>query len=129
MSSSSFTRPGGSYASYYYYKPIKLVVSISDTYELTSHSSMDTYGLLYETFFIASNPNSASLLASDDDSGGSRQFRIRSRLESGKVYVLVVTTSSAYVTGSFTVNVSGYGRYSLTPYTISTGKQHKSFRN
>ncbi len=67
---------------------------------------MDTYGYLYESSFDPSYP-SRNLIASDDDGAGDRQFQIRGYMQSGRKYILVVTTYSSSTAGSFTVEVIG----------------------
>jgi len=77
---------------------------------------MDTYGYFYNNAFDPSYP-SQSLITSDDDSGGNRQFQIRGSLQSGHKYILVVTTDGSSITGSFSVRVTGPASVGLTSIT------------
>jgi hypothetical protein len=48
-----------------------------------------------------------NLITSDNNSGGNKQFLFTASLQLGVVYILLVTTYNANVTGSYIVNVSG----------------------
>lgn len=90
----------------YYYEAIQLDVSISGIYRLTSNSSMNTYGYLYNGSF---NPYFAqtNLLKSDDDSGTNLQFSIRFLLEMSQAYILIFTTDPPNITGPFSIVATG----------------------
>jgi hypothetical protein len=62
------------------------------------------------------------LIASDDDGAGDRQFQISLYLQSGRTYILVVTTLSTSITGSFSVRVVGPASVSLFEITPTTRK-------
>ena len=113
-------RSGGSSA-YYHYQAIRLTVRTSGTYSFTSVSSIDTYGYLYNSPVDPSYP-SQNLITSDDDGGGGSQFRVQSYLSSGSSYVLIVTTFSTNVFGSFSVQASGPASIDMTGFTPSTSR-------
>ena len=77
-----------------------------------SNSSVDTYGYLYKRSFDPSS-TSLNLLMEDDDSGSSEQFKLTAFLRPSITYVLVVTTSSPYVTGQFSIIASGTSSINL----------------
>jgi len=122
-SNPKFNRPGSySYSSSYYYDSYDVTISSSGTYSFESNYaySFDPYGCLYERSFDPSYP-SLNRLACDDDSGaGSLQFLITQNLDSNTRYILVVTTSSSYTTGSYSFTVTGPSYPTLT-LTTSTG--------
>ena len=90
----------------YYYESYEVRVPIDDYYILTSKSSIDTYGYLYQTSFNPYNPYS-NLIAYDDDAGGSRQFQLTKYLVTNRTYILVLTTYSSLVTGNYQLIVEG----------------------
>jgi hypothetical protein len=115
VNSASFARPSGT-ARNYYYQAIEATTYTAGTYSFSSSSSIDTYGYLYESSFDPSHP-SYNLVASDDDGAGDRQFQISRYLQSGRKYILVVTTSSTGTIGSFSVRVIGPSSVSLVRIT------------
>ncbi|CAF3781040.1 unnamed protein product [Adineta steineri] len=125
-SSQSFARPDYSSAGYYY-EAIRVTVHMSGRYSFTSISSYDTYGYLYNDPFNPSKP-SRNLIASDDDSGNSNQFRINATLQSGNTYVLVFTTYSTGVTGSFSIAVTGPTMATLSSYTSSSASEWATWK-
>lgn len=64
----------------YYARIVTFIPSYTDTYYISSVSSFDTYGRLYDE-----NMNS---LTYDDDSAGSSQFRLTYKCEAGKTYYI-----------------------------------------
>jgi hypothetical protein len=111
-----FARPGG-FSSTYYYQAIQVTVYTAGAYTFASSTSMDPFGYFYHDRMDPSYP-SRNLITSDDDSGGHNQFRINVTLSYGRTYVLVFTTYSTSITGSFSVIVSGpalVGLVSITP--------------
>ena len=108
-----FSRPYG-VSSSYYYQAIQTTTYTSGTYILLSSSvtQVDTYGCLYTTSFDPNYPYQ-NLLTCDDDSGGSLQFLISYYLSYGQTYILVVTTSGSYATGSYAISASGPGSVSM----------------
>ncbi len=80
---------------------------------------MDSYGYLYDVTFDPSYP-AKNLLTSDNDSAGNGQFRISRSLLPGRRYVLVVTTDTIGVTGSFWIRAVGPASVGLTSITLSS---------
>ena len=115
-----FSRPGNA-GNYYYYQAIRVTVPTAGAYTFSSISSIDTFGYLYNDPFDPSNP-SQNLIASDDDGGGSNQFRIIASLQPSRRYVLVVSTWRAGDTGNFLVRASGPSSVDLTGFTPSTSR-------
>lgn len=121
-SSSMFIRPNGAYSILYAYNALRIRVPRTDFYTLTSESTLDTYGCLYDGDFDPSRP-SINLVTCDDDRGTNRQFLIGRTLQSSLSYTLVVTTYStntygyytAKIFGSYTVSVSSYTPVTLRP--------------
>ncbi len=91
------------------------------TYTFKSDSSVDTYGCFYNDSIDPSNLTQ-NLIACDDDSGGDHQFRINVSLQYQGVYILIVTTYPADVTGSFSIRTAGPGFVGLTSFTPSTSR-------
>ena len=106
-SSPQFYRPNGVNRISYYHA-YQFTVSTSGMYRFSTNSSIDTYGLLYDGEMDPSNP-SDSLLAYNDDGGEGYglQFKITANLEAGSIYVIVVTTHGAMITGQFRIVASG----------------------
>ncbi|CAF0727312.1 unnamed protein product [Adineta steineri] len=92
--------------SMYYYEAIQVNVNESRYYTLNSNSPIDIYGFMYTDNFYPFDP-SINLIMEDDDSFGKLQFKIGAFLRSTTANVLVVTTASPNVTGTFSVIVSG----------------------
>ncbi|CAF4036671.1 unnamed protein product [Adineta steineri] len=92
----------------YFYQSIQLNVSTTGSYTILSSSSINTYGYIYNSTFNSSSPT-FNKIASDDDSGGSSQFMFNVTLQVMWKYILVVTTFSINVTGSFSLVTSGPG--------------------
>jgi hypothetical protein len=104
----------------YYFEAIEIFVSTAGTYILSSNSSLDTYGYIYNNTFNTSNP-AANLFSQDDDSAGNRQFKMAVYLRPDfMTYVLVATTHSAGMTGSFSIIASGPTKVILLRKNIIT---------
>ena len=121
-SSQIFYRPGGDTNSYYYFQAIEVTVSTAGRYIFMSTSIMDTVGYFYSSPFDPPNPLANLITEDDDDSDDFLQFRIEAELESGRTYVLVVTTHSGSATGIFSVSARGPASASLTSITASTSR-------
>ncbi|CAF1537171.1 unnamed protein product [Adineta ricciae] len=91
-----------------YYKAVQVSVSISGVYSISSNSTIDTVGYLYNNTFNYQNPNQ-DILISGDDEGGNRQFMLAIILQPMKNYTLVVTTYQQNITGSFRLIAIGAG--------------------
>jgi len=117
-SSARFTRANINTGNFYY-QAIQVVVSTTSTYNFTSTSSFDAYGCLYDGSFTPLY-SSQSLITTDDDGAGSGQFQIDRSLQSGRTYILVVTTYNIGITGSFTIRAGGPASVYMTAYTPAT---------
>ncbi|CAF4509938.1 unnamed protein product, partial [Rotaria sp. Silwood2] len=95
-----------------YFQAIQVTVPISGSYSFKSDSFLDAYGYLYANTFDPSNPK-ANVLIEDDDTGGYQQFLINYWMQYGYTYVLVFTTYSPRVTGTFSIVASGPARVNL----------------
>jgi hypothetical protein len=96
-----------------------VIVYKTGTYNLTSSSSFDSYGCLYDGSFNPLYP-SQGLITTDDDGAGSGQFQIDRSLQSGRTYILVVTTYNIGITGSFTIRAGGPASVYMMAYTPTT---------
>ncbi len=83
---------GGAYA-YFSYTPDE-----TDFYKLTSFAESDTYGYLYDADW--------NVLAEDDDSGESYNFRVSAELQAGNTYYFGARYYSSERVGSFPVLLS-----------------------
>ena len=72
---------------------------VDGTYVLESSGGTDTFAYLYD--------EAGSKLASDDDSGGSGNFRLTYALEAGRTYYYDVRFYMPDVTGTMEVTLSG----------------------
>jgi hypothetical protein len=91
-----------------------VTVNTTGTYTLTSLSSFDTYGYLYDSYFYPFDP-SINLITQDDDSGGNREFKLSAFLENGIPYTLVFTTFRESETGPFSILASGPNKVYFIP--------------
>jgi len=103
--SSTFVRPHSNMSDYHY-QAIAVDISKTGPYSFISSSQIDTYGCFYNYAVDPTDPY-RSLVTFDNDSGGNQQFKISLGLESGKTYVLIVTTFAPNVTGFFTITAVG----------------------
>lgn len=101
----------GAYSGGFYYKTIEMHVPRNDYYTISSNSSLDAYGYLYEFGFDKSSPW-RNMVHSNDDSGGNFQFLFKDYLYSDTTYIVVVTTFKPGVIGP--ISLIGRG-----PTTIS----------
>jgi hypothetical protein len=97
----------------YYYETIQVNVVTTDWYSLSSNSSLDTYGCLYEDHFNPFNPLE-NLISLNDQSCGNNQFKLVAYLQSNTTYVLVVTTFLTNKTGQFSIFASGPNKVTLS---------------
>lgn len=100
----------------YYYVLVRLVVNVDGPYRLIANSSLDTYGILYQTTFDPASPSS-NIVVLDDDSGEQNGFGIRQTLTSNVEYFLVVTSYYPQQVGSFQLIVVGSGIVNITEIT------------
>jgi hypothetical protein len=101
-------------------------VNTPGSYTFKSSSTIgDTFGYIYQGNFYPSYPQ-YNIVAQDDDGAGSGQFQITATLRSDVTYILVFTTYTPGLTGSFSISASGpdYVFYSTqTIQTTTTGKK------
>jgi hypothetical protein len=90
----------------HYYESIVISVDKAGSYNFRSVSDFDTYGSIYTNSFNPSNP-SVNFLAYSDDGGGNMQFNLTVVLQPQSTYILVVTTYSPRIMGSFEIIASG----------------------
>lgn len=117
----TFNGTSSNFSSGYFFEAIQLVVYQSGYYNISSSSSMDTFGYLYSWEFSPFNTGD-NLIASDDDSGNGNQFSINSYLQAGNTYIVVVTTFQPNTTGPYELYVQGPQYVNLVPRNI-TGLQ------
>ena len=84
----------------------KFTAPTTGSYSLYSAGTTDTTGTLYNS--------GQTQLAFDDDSGGSRQFRITYSLTAGQIYYLAVKAYSSNI-GAYTLNIQVPGTATPTP--------------
>ena len=83
---------------------------------------MDTIGYLYDTSFDPSDPLMNFITEDDDDGDILLQFRIKVYLQSGRTYILVVTTHSEYTAGDFSVSCMGPASINFMFITPTTSR-------
>ncbi len=106
MNSRTYSRVGAS-GENYYYQEIVVQVNTIGIYTFKSSSSIEnTFGYLYQGNFYPSFP-SCNLIITDDDGAENGQFQLIATLRSDITYILVFTTYSERITGSFSIVTSG----------------------
>jgi hypothetical protein len=75
-------------------------------YHLVSESTIDTYGSIYQDTFHPVLP-CVNLITQDDDGTCDKQFMVNLYFRAITTYILVVTTHSPNVTGSFSIVAFG----------------------
>ena len=103
-----YTRPGSLSGGLFRYEAMQIMVDTAGIYDLSSVSSLDTLGYLYNDTFYPSTP-SVNLIQQDSDNGGNNQFKLTAFLEAGVPYTLVLSTQSTGYTGPFSIVASGPG--------------------
>ena len=116
--SGTFIPPGLS-SGIYYYEAIQVTNYGTGKYTFRSSSPMDTYGYFYSNSFDPTN-SLQNLIASDDDSGGSRQFLLNVTLTYGSSYILVVTTYAPGIIGDYSVTALGPATIIFNPIPVTT---------
>jgi hypothetical protein len=86
---------------------------------------MDIHGCFYNDSIDPSYP-SQNLITSDGDGTSDRQFPINVDLQSGRTYVLVVTTYSDTVRENFSITAVGPASVDLTSIATSTNRPIKT---
>ncbi|CAF4049532.1 unnamed protein product [Adineta steineri] len=103
----------------YYYESIQINVNISGLFIISSKSRSDLSGYIYKNSFNPLNPTE-NLLELDDNGCSDNQFKLLIALEVNTKYILVVTTSQANVTGTFSIIVTGPTKAVLERTNISS---------
>jgi hypothetical protein len=99
-----------------YYETLQIDVNTNGSYVIWSVDNIDTYGYIYKNDFDPLKP-SENLLFEHNGSCNQGQFKFIIDLEINTRYVLVVTTSRPYTTGSFSVFVSGLSNISVNHFS------------
>jgi hypothetical protein len=89
--STFFTRFNGTRGSLYYYQAIQMNFSTNGVYRISSNSTMNTIGYIYNNSFDLWSPGS-NLLAWNDDGAHNSQFEIQLNFNGTSKYILVFTT-------------------------------------
>ena len=87
-------------------------------YTISSDSTINTFGCIYNNSFDILYPNS-SLSEWNDDGGGNQQFKMMLNINATYNYILVVTTYGQIVVGSFSVTAHGPGEVVFSQLTAS----------
>ena len=103
----------------YSYEAIRLIVSMSGNYIVTSNASIDTVGYLYNETFDPILPD-FNLLIFDDDSAGNSQFKIQYNLDVNLKYILIVTTYAKNELGTFSMRIRGPEAVNLTRINVTS---------
>jgi hypothetical protein len=105
LNNSVYSRTGIPQPSFYF-AAIQITVTTAGTYIFTSSSAIDSYGLLYNGTFNASNPFH-QIISQNDNGLSYPQFLLSGTLEQGIMYTLIYTTALPFVTGNFSIIASG----------------------
>ncbi|MCB4755328.1 MAG: pre-peptidase C-terminal domain-containing protein, partial [Sulfurovum sp.] len=89
----------------------KIVISHAGTFTVKTEGGTDTEGVLYD----ASDEN----IASDNDSGTNKNFKISKRLEAGTYYVKVSASSTGTYSLAYYFTSDDYGNIASTATSIS----------
>ena len=90
----------------YYYESVVISVDKIGSFSFRSQSDFDAYGCIYNNSFDPSYPYN-NLLVQNDDGGEGLEFNVVVVLQPQSTYILVVSTYSSHVTGSFLIIASG----------------------
>lgn len=94
-----------------FYEAVQINVSENGLYAFVCNSTMNTYGFIFENEFIPLEPY-RNKINEDEESGFDYQFYMVSYLQTNTMYTLMITTSQAGDTGSFSV-------YALGSYNVN----------
>ena len=97
----------------HYYVALRMNVSISAHYGLTTNSSVEMNGYLYQHSFDPVNP-CHNQISKAKFSWGFTFFPIQSFLQKDTVYILLVTTTAERVTNAFTLVSKGVAHLTFT---------------
>ena len=101
-----------------YCEVVQISVVETGYYTITSNSTMNMHGHLYESDVNIFDLSLHSI-ADDDDSGFNQKFSIEIHLQLNITYMLVLTTSYPNVTGPFSILIYG-------PKNVSMNRNGKS---
>lgn len=87
----------------HFYEVFSFYVSTAGIYIITTTSKSNTYGLLYDSAFDATNPRE-NLIGTDNDNAGDQQFAVVKHLQPGTKYTIVVTTARDDEMSRFVLN-------------------------
>jgi hypothetical protein len=96
----------------FYYKVIQVTVSTNGFYTFKSVGRNNMYGCLYQGSFNSNSPT-LNLLIDNDNSSSNQQLSFGISLQSIN-YILVATTYSQNITGSFVIVVTGPARVNFS---------------
>ena len=86
----------------------------SGLFNIRSNSSLDTFGIIFNTT-VYQITNTSQVVMFNDDGGGASQFLMTIYLQAMFNYTLVVTAYYANVTGPFSVSASGNALVTFFP--------------
>jgi hypothetical protein len=98
----------------YYYEAIQMNFSKSGLYAISSDSTLDTFGLIYNNSFDQASADT-NLLAWNDDRMDSTQFQILLNVDAADKHILVLTTKNAWEIGEFSIIARGPGKVAFSP--------------
>ena len=97
----------------FHYQAIRLPITKTGVYIIRSNAMFDSYGFLYRSSFDPSKPL-ANLMAEDNNSDLSLDFRMTSKLQAGTTYILVVTTYNPMKIGVYELSLIGPAKINLS---------------
>lgn len=100
----------------FYYETIQVHVMMNGKYIIGSISNIYTFGYIYNGSFNPFNPDE-NVLSKNYKGCSSNQFKLIVDLQANTTYILVVTTNHPYVTGAFSIFVSGPKTVSLNRFS------------
>ncbi|UJR19005.1 hypothetical protein I4U23_022135 [Adineta vaga] len=119
ISSPLYVRPGNPWDNvFFFYKAIQIRVGIPGTYSISSKSTINTHGYIYNNTFNSSFPGE-HLLQEDEDAGDNEQFMLTMILTPFMNYILVVTTYWATTIGEFAIIATGPGPITCSSINVS----------
>lgn len=90
----------------YYYKMYQVTTTTAGYFAFSSNSGLNAYGYMYLNSFYEP-ATLLNLIVYDDDTGGNGQFRFTTFLIPDVRYILIFTTYSPDVKGSFSITANG----------------------
>ncbi|CAF4084707.1 unnamed protein product, partial [Adineta steineri] len=123
-----FRDRNSSSTSLFYYEAVQISVSMTGIYTIVSTSNMDSKGYIYGNNFNASFPDE-NLLFVDDNMAGHEQFMLTVILDAMINYILIVTTYSKSVIGTFSIIGLGSDLIYFSPINVATTGIYTIFSN